>query len=413
MTSIADEALAVQAVQLGAQDYLVKGQVDGGLLRRALLYAVERKKAEETLRQQASLLDISYDAIFSWEIGGGILSWNRGAEELYGFSAAEAVGQEPHDLLKTASFDVQQLERKLQSDGRWEGELTHTTRSGRKTIVESRMVTLKQPGQPGIVLESNRGITDRKRAEEEIRLLNESLRQRAAELEASNKELEAFNYSVSHDLRAPLLAISGFSHIVLKKYAGQLDAEGSRLMGLVVSNTKKMEHLIDGILAFSRAGRQELKTAPTEMTRLVQSVVTELREIEPDRRISVRIDPLENAWGDQALLRQVWTNLLSNAFKFTRTNPDAEACVECQIDNCEIVYHVQDNGVGFEMAYVDKLFGVFQRLHGAEHPGTGIGLAIVKQIVTRHGGRVWAEGELGKGACFSFTLPRRDIPGKE
>jgi len=126
----------------------------------------------------------------------------------------------------------------------------------------------------------------------------------------------------------------------------------------------------------------------------------------------VRIDPLENAWGDQALLRQVWTNLLSNAFKFTRTNPDAEARVGCEIDNCEIIYHVQDNGVGFEMAYVDKLFGVFQRLHGAEHPGTGIGLAIVKQIVTRHGGRVWAEGALGKGACFSFTLPRRDIPGK-
>jgi len=227
------------------------------------------------------------------------------------------------------------------------------------------------------------------------------------ELLAANHELEAFSYSVSHDLRTPLLTILSFTQILQEEHADQLDDEGRRLLERVVSNAEQMAQLIEALLRFSRASRQELKKTWIDMPQLVQSVVDELREHEPDRSIAVRIGRLENAQGDPAVLRQVWTNLLSNAFKFTRSRPDAEVRIDSRIADGEVVYSVCDNGVGFDMAYVGRLFGVFNRLHNDEHPGTGIGLAIVERVVARHGGRVCAEGQLGNGACFTFTLPHR------
>jgi len=239
----------------------------------------------------------------------------------------------------------------------------------------------------------------RRRGEEEIAT-------RTTELANSNKELEAFSYSVSHDLRAPLRAIHGFSKILLEDYAQCLDDEGRRVLGIICANTEKMGQLIDDILAFSRLGRHDLQSSMVDMDGLARSVADELMELEQGREIRVHIESLPEAFGDPALLRQVWANLVSNALKFTVPKPRADITIDCDERADDILYRICDNGAGFDMRYVETLFGVFRRLHGHEFPGTGIGLAIVKRIITRHGGTVGAEGRENEGACFTFTLPR-------
>ena len=226
-------------------------------------------------------------------------------------------------------------------------------------------------------------------------------------LEGANAELETFAYSVSHDLRTPLRAVDGFSRILIEDYAPKLDAEGQRIINVVREATKKMAQMIDDILAFSRAGRLELQKAPVDMAALARSVWEELQASRGERSIAFELGELPVVDGDAAMLRRVWQNLLDNAIKYTGPKPDARVEVRADAADGEIVFCVRDNGVGFDMAYVDKLWGVFQRLHGAEFPGSGIGLAIIKRIVGRHGGRVWAEGKVGEGASFHFTIPTR------
>ena len=238
--------------------------------------------------------------------------------------------------------------------------------------------------------------------------LETQVAQRTKALEGTNAELESFSYSVSHDLRAPLRAIHGFSRILLEDHTAKLDPEAQRLLGVIDQNTRRMGQLIDDLLAFSHLGRTDLSTGPVDMKELTQTVADEIQRNDNGRQgpLEIRIDPLPPARGDRGLLRQVMSNLLQNAAKFTRDRPSARIEVGSQADSGQTVYFVKDNGAGFDARYADKLFGVFQRLHSTEQfDGTGVGLAIVKRIVQRHGGRVWAEGAVDQGATFFFTLP--------
>ena len=260
-------------------------------------------------------------------------------------------------------------------------------------------------------------ITERKRAEQELdgyrRHLEELVAQRTSEIQTTNKrleganaELETFAYSVSHDLRTPLRAVDGFSRILMEDYAATLDAEGQRIIGVVREATKKMAQMIDDILAFSRAGRLELSVGPIDMGDMVREVLKTLEPFLAGSGVKLEVQDLPDSRGDAPMMQRLWTNLLDNAIKFTRTKPGGVVAVGSQAGEKEIIYYVKDNGVGFDMQYAHKLFGVFQRLHGVdEFPGTGIGLAIVKRIVERHGGRVWAEGKVGQGATIYFALP--------
>ncbi|MCX6545492.1 MAG: PAS domain S-box protein [Acidobacteria bacterium] len=257
---------------------------------------------------------------------------------------------------------------------------------------------------------TNTDVEPMKQVEEEVRTLNAELEQRVrgrtAQLEASNKDLEAFSYSVSHDLRAPLRAIDGFGRILKEDYESHLDAEGQRLLGVISSETQRMGHLIDDLLVFSRLGRQNMEALDIDMTDMAQAVFDEQAAQAPERALQLELKPLPPTQGDRAMLRVVLGNLLSNAIKFTRPRNPAVIEIGSRREDEQDVYYVKDNGVGFDMRYAHKLFGVFQRLHSSdEFEGTGVGLALAQRVVQRHGGRIWAEANVNEGAVFSFSLP--------
>jgi light-regulated signal transduction histidine kinase (bacteriophytochrome) len=261
-------------------------------------------------------------------------------------------------------------------------------------------------------------ITDRKRAEEQIRQWNLELerrvQERTGELEAANKELEAFSYSVSHDLRAPLRHIEGFVEILTVTKAATLDEESRQHLETISASAKQMGRLIDDLLAFSRTARAELRKTPLQLSDLVDSVISELKSEAEHRQIEWVIQPLPEVEADPALLRQVMVNLISNALKYTRNQTRARIELGSDPNGDEDIVFIRDNGVGFDMRYAHKLFGVFQRLHRAsEFEGTGVGLANVRRIIYRHGGRTWAEGEINKGATFYFSLPKPRPPAIE
>lgn len=252
-------------------------------------------------------------------------------------------------------------------------------------------------------------VSARVKAEEEVLRLNadleERVERRTAELVAKSKELESFAYSISHDLRAPLRAIDGFSRLLVEDHAERLDPEGRRLLQVVRENARRMGQLIDDLLTFSRAGRHELRKVRVDVGEVVRAVLEEVLPDQERGQSEVRIGDLPPVAADPALLRQVFVNLLANAVKFSATRPRRMVEVSGRREPGRVLYEVTDNGVGFDMRYAGKLFGVFQRLHGREFEGTGVGLALVERIVSRHGGAVSARGEVGVGASFTLSFP--------
>ncbi|MGH7267549.1 MAG: sensor histidine kinase, partial [Candidatus Rokuibacteriota bacterium] len=337
------------------------------------------------------------------------LEVNDAAETHYGFSRAEFLRMRitdirPPDDVPQLLEDIAGPRTALRPARAWR----HRTKDGRVIDVEISSHTLDLAGRKAVLVVAQ-DVTSRRQAETEIRRLNaeleERVRQRTAELQATNRELEAFSYSVSHDLRAPLRAIDGFSRILVEDHGPELTSEARRYLETVRTNTRQMGQLVDDLLAFSRLGRTPLAVHPIRLEPLVRQALDDLGVGPDDGTVAVDVAALAPCRADPALLKQVFLNLLGNALKFTRLREAPRVEVGCHVTDGEAVYHVRDNGVGFDMRYAEKLFGVFQRLHRAdEYEGTGVGLAIVQRVIQRHGGRVWAEAEVDKGATFYFTL---------
>jgi PAS domain S-box-containing protein len=387
------------------------------------LFSARRRRIERELRQaldqlevevaerthQAGLLDLTHDSMFVRDMNDVITYWNQGAEELYGWTAEQAIGQRAHELLKTGfPVSLEEIHAELGRSDRWDGELEKTRADGTRVTVSARW-SLRRDGnqQPVAILATTNDITDRHRREEEIRNLNHDLALRTTELLATNKELEAFAYSISHDLRAPLRHVAGYSELLQKNAAARLDDKSRRYLTLILEASRRMGSLIDDLLAFSRVGRAETRKALVSLDALVKDALDEVRPETGNRDIEWTVRVLPEVHADRAMLRLCLVNLLSNAIKFTRTRPKAKIEIgSLRTADGETSVFVRDNGVGFDMKYADKLFGVFQRLHAADaFEGTGIGLATVQRIVHRHGGRVWAEGVVDGGATLYFAIP--------
>jgi PAS domain S-box-containing protein len=368
---------------------------------------LQKEVAERT--QQASLLDLTHDTIFVRDMHDVITYWNRGAHELYGWTAAEAIGRQSHQLLQTEfPMRVDEVQAELLRNDRWEGELQKRKADGSPVVVASRWsLRRNEQGRAVAILETNNDISDRKRREEEIRQLNDELGKRTTALEASNKELEAFAYSISHDLRAPIRHMAGFTELLQKHAYSILDEKSHRYILTILESAKRMGTLIDDLLSFSRIGRVEARATTVSLEQLVKEVLGEVQPETDGRNIAWKIGALPDLYGDRSMLRLALINFISNAVKFTRTRPQAEIEIGCLEKNKDgAVVFIKDNGVGFDMKYVNKLFGVFQRLHSTEaFEGTGIGLATVQRIIHRHGGKVWAESSEGRGATFFFSIP--------
>jgi PAS domain S-box-containing protein len=372
----------------------------------------QRKNAEEAQVRLAAIVNSSDDAIIGKTLNGIITSWNPGASKVFGYSAEEAIGK---SMLMLIPLERRNEEPEILARiGRGESVdhfETVRVRKDQKRIDVSATISPIRDANGKIVGASKiaRDITERKRSEEEIRRLNVDLEhrviERTAELEAANKELEAFSYSISHDLRAPLRAINGFAEMVLEDFSSQLPEEGQRYLDRIRNGGRQMGELIDDLLTFSRLSRQPVKRESVNIGALVKNVLDDLKPLLANREVEMQIGQLPDCTGDSALLKQVWVNLLSNAIKYSRGRKPAVIEIRCTREDGEDIFSVRDNGAGFDMQYADKLFGVFQRLHRSdEFEGTGVGLAIVQRIIHRHNGRVWAESAVDHGATFFFSL---------
>ncbi len=386
-----------------------------------------RKRAEDERFQMA--VEWAPHAMVIVNRDGEIVLVNSQTEKLFGYSRTELLGKSVEMLVPDRFRDQHSIDRRNYFDNpqaRAVGaglDLFGRRKDASEFAVEIGLSPVRT-GEGLLVISALVDVTQRKRAEQDIRSLNEHLEQRVlertAQLEAANKELDSFSYSISHDLRAPLRAIEGFSRIVLEDFSAALEPEGKVYLQKVRDNTLQMNRLVEEVLRFSRFGRQTLSKETVDTDQIVRRCLEEMvRELQ-GRELEIVIGDLPACQGDSTLLHQVWTNLLSNALKYSRKQEHARLEIGSYTQprpapdgqplaggcaNTELVYFVKDNGAGFDMKYIGKLFGVFQRLHRAvDYEGTGVGLSIVQRIVKRHGGRIWADAKPNEGATFSFTL---------
>jgi PAS domain S-box-containing protein len=351
-------------------------------------------------------------AILMLDPEGNVLSWNAGAERLIGYRMEEILGLhvslfQPDDAPPFAADEALAVAAR---DGHFREEDWRVRKDGTRFWADVALTALRDRGGAlrGYAMITH-DMTERRDAEERIRALNaeleERVRHRTAELAQAVKDLEAFSYSVSHDLRAPLRAIDGFSNALLSRSADGLDDTGRHYLDRILAGAARMSGLIDDLLLLSRVSRSDLRRAPVDVGSVAASILDELRRRDPDREVEVTIADGMRADADRRLLAVALENLIGNAWKFTSRKPRARIDVGAEPREGETVYFVRDDGAGFDMAYADKLFGAFQRLHDeSEFEGTGIGLATAQRAIARHGGRIWAEGRPGAGATFFFTI---------
>ncbi len=380
----------------------------------------ERKQAEASLRESEErsrllLENVKDYAIYMLDSQGNVVTWNAGAEQVEGFRAGEIIGKHlsafftPDDVARGVPQEALQ---RAEREGRVLSEGWRVRKDGSRFWLQGVITALyDEAGHLQGFSKIAHNVTKEKEAEEKIRQINEELEQRVrhrtAQLEAANRELEAFSYSISHDLRAPLRHITRHVEILQNELAASLDETRRQYLQTIADSAKNLGNLINALLAFSRMGRSEMRVQRVNLAALVEEARQELRHDLEGRDIDWQIGPLPEAQGDPLMLRQVIVNLISNALKYTRPRAQAKIEIGATDSENEIVFFIRDNGVGFEMEYMDKLFGLFQRLHPAnEFEGIGIGLANVRRIVHRHGGRTGAVGKVNDGATFYFSIPK-------
>jgi PAS domain S-box-containing protein len=380
--------------------------------------AAELDNANESRRETneylENLLNYANVPIIVWNPQYEITRFNKAFEALTGRMEKEVIGKSLNILFpyESRNSSMELIRKTLEGERLDIVEISILNIDGSVRIIQWNSANIMSPDGKSTIATIAQGhdITVRKKAELEIRKLNETLEQKVIErtlqLETANKELEAFSYSVSHDLRAPLRHISGFVVMLIKNSSAQLDESGLRYLGIILESSVEMGNLIDALLNFSRLGRAELQKTRINSKNMVTRILKTFSDELAGKNIEINISELPDIAGDESLINQVWVNLISNALKYSRNKDKAVIAIGGEIEHDMTVFHIRDNGAGFDMKYADKLFGVFQRLHKArEFEGIGIGLANVNRIVTRHGGKCWAESEVGNGAVFFFSIP--------
>lgn len=392
-------------------------------LRARLAAALQRlrhKRRESKLREQLlesrfaeSVLDNIPTMVFAKDARDlRFLLFNRAGEQLLGLPRSELIGKSDHDLFpaEQADFFIQKDREVLaQGDIVDIPEEEIDTRNGRRILHTRKVPVRDRSGRPLMLLGISMDVTEQIEDERHILALNEELKRHSQLLESSNQELESFCYSVSHDLRAPLRAINGYSKLLQQNHARNLNDEGLRYLQTIGNASERMARLIDDLLEFSRLGRQSLTINDVDMRQLVANALGDVLDQRGAPRPAIEVGELLPTRGDRTMLLRVWMNLLDNAVKYSAATSQPTIVIASKRQDAEVIYSVTDNGIGFDMNYYEQLFGVFQRLHSAgEYPGTGVGLAVVQRILARHGGRAWAHSTPGQGATFFFALPGGD-----